>query len=146
MTPDEIAAVSRISPTAAPYIVASVSLLGGLTALMVTLPRMTVLRSLVMRITGWDPGAVPEDEASRRTMALMDQLQEELARCRIMIERYGVEIDQLRQARLCLLSNVVELRDAAIAARALVHQLQRQSGFPETAFEPLPGSAPGAAP
>ena len=144
MPPDEVIAVSRISPQWAPYIVLAAPLLGALAFAVQWLPTLPMVRHLALRLVGWDPGAVPEDEASRRTMQLIDQLQEELTRCRTLLDRYGVDIDQLRQARLSMLSHMVELRDAAIAARTMVHSLERQAGLPETPFEALPGVAPAS--
>ena len=140
MTPDEVQAVNRISPELAPYIVLAVPLLGMVVALLWSLPMLPWVRRLCLRLVGWDPGLAPEDEASRRTMQLIDQLQEEVARCRTMLDRYGVDIDRLRQVRISLLGHIAELRDAAIAARTMVHGLERRAGLPETPFDPLPGT------
>jgi len=140
---DEVEAVAHLSPSLAPYIVLAVPVLGVLAFYLQWLPRLPIVRSLVQRLTGWDPGAVPEDETSRRTMQLVDQLQEELTRVRTLVDRYGGEIEQLRLMQLALRGRVQELRDAAIAGRTLAHQLQRQLGIAETPFDPLPGDVTG---
>ena len=139
MTPDEIAAVSRISPTLAAYVVLAVPLTGVLAWLLPGIQRWPIVRRMCLRLFGWDPGEVPQDETGRRTMELVDQLQEEIAKCRQLLERYGIDIDQLRRARVMMLLRLGELRDAAIAARTQVHHVERQFGLPETEFAPLPG-------
>ena len=142
MTPDEVAAVSRISPGLAPYIVLAVPGVGALAYFLPALRRSPLVRRLWLRWFGWDPGVTPEDETARRTLELVDQLQEEIARCRQVLDRYGVDIDDLRRARLGLLLQLGKLRDAAIAARTQVHALERRFGIEETTFDPLPAEAP----
>ncbi len=147
MTPDEVLALSRISPSLAPYIVLAVPMMGVLAYFMPALPHLPVVRRTCKRLFGWDPGETSEDETSRRTMMFIDQLQEELqalrpeiARCRQLLDRYAADIDQLRQAKLAMLEHMADLRDAAIAARTQLHAVQRQFGVPETVFDRLPGA------
>ncbi len=76
-----------------------------------------------------------------RTNALLDNLQEELRHSQALLQRYVVELDQLRTARLSLLMRSQQFLDAAVAGRTMVHELQRRMGVAETEFLPLPSLA-----
>ena len=136
--------MSRISPQWAPYIVLAVPLLGVLAFALQWLPRLPTVRLLLLAVTGWDPAAVPEDGVSRRAMALIDQLQEEVKRYREMIDHYDGELVQLLQVRLSMVDHMNSLRDQAVTARVMVHSLERRLGLAETEFAPLPPLSPTA--
>lgn len=72
-------------------------------------------------------------------LQLVDQLQEELARVQAVVQGYSAEIERLRTARWALDDTLWQLRDAAIAARGMVHELERRMGVRETQFDRLPG-------
>ena len=127
-------ALSRISPGLAAVIALSIPCVGALAWVL----RVPTVRGWLQRLTGWDPGAAPEDAATQRMLHLVDQMQEELDRCRSLLSQYGIDLDQLRQARLLLMGHMLELREAAIAARTQVHALERRFGVTETPFDPLP--------
>lgn len=74
----------------------------------------------------------------QRADRLIDQLQEELGRAQNVVRAYEADIRQLRRARWELDDTLMGLRDAALAARTMVHELQRRLGEPETPFPPLP--------
>ena len=136
MNAEEIGAVSRISPTLA------MALVIGLVAL----PALIPLLDWIGRVFAW--GRAAEDAAKpavdSQVMGLIDQLQEEVRRFRGLSDTYSAMLDQLRLARLTVFGEAQTLFSAAIAARTMVHQLQRQMGVPETAFEPLPELRPPA--
>jgi hypothetical protein len=77
------------------------------------------------------------DQAVGRTLSLVDQLQEELARANAGKDAVRAEIELLRAARWQLEDRWAEVREAAIAARAMVHDLQRCLGEDLTEFPPL---------
>ena len=63
---------------------------------------------------------------------------EQLEQVMRQVGRYEGELLTLRQARFALEDALVELRDSALAARTMVHELERALGRPETIFAPLP--------
>lgn len=69
---------------------------------------------------------------------LIDQLQEETARATATARAYEADLKLLRRARWGLDDTVAEIRNAALAARTMVHELQRRLGEAETLFPPLP--------
>ena len=138
LSADQMAALSRINPDLVPYIVIGVPAAGALAWLIGWLPQQRLFRNTMLKLFKWDPGAPPADEVDNRSMQLIDQLQEELRSCRDLVARYGDELEALRLARLSLLASVQEVWEAAVAARAMVHALERRAGVAETAFDPLP--------
>lgn len=84
----------------------------------------------------------PDDKADAlviaRTDALIRQLSAELARIQDLKERYSTELEHIRIARVTLFLRANSFYDAAIAARTMVHEMQRQLQIEETRFEPLP--------
>ena len=86
------------------------------------------------------------DQAVQRTLSLVDQLQEELVRATGAQNSYKREIDLYRSVRWQLEERMAELRDAAVAARAMVHDLQRRLGEEATEFPPLPAIGARAPP
>lgn len=85
-------------------------------------------------------GVVEADSFSARMNALADQLQEELARTKATVDSYAVDLVMLRSVRWSLEDGLVQTHIAALAARTLVHELQRSAGEPLTVFPPLPRS------
>ena len=75
---------------------------------------------------------------------LFDSMQAELVRVRGMLGHYEDELEQLRAARTALTAQVQAIVDAAVAARVMVHSLERRLALPETEFHRCPpsGSAP----
>ncbi len=134
MTADEIGVVSRLSPTWAMVVV----------LVIVCLPALIPLLDWLGRVFAWgrpaDKSAEPAVDS--QVMRLIDQLQEEVRRFRELSDTYAAMLDQLRLARLTVFGEAQTLFSAAIAARAMVHQLQRQMGLPEFAFDPLPELRP----
>lgn len=61
-----------------------------------------------------------------------------MARQTALADRYGAQIEELRGARMRLAAGWRELHGAAVAARAMVHELERAQGVPETPFSGLP--------
>ena len=100
---------------------------------------LAVLKLLDMRAARRrNETASAEASLSTRTNALVDQLQEEVASARAALATYMTEINLLRRARWTLEDTMGELRDAATAARSMVHEMERRQGLPETLFTPLP--------
>jgi hypothetical protein len=134
MNADELSAVSRISPALAMVLVIG----------LVAMPMLVPLLDWLGRVSAWgrtaDKAADPGVDS--QVMGLIDQLQEEVRRVRALSDSYAAMLDQLRMARLTLFGEAQTLFSAAIAARAMVHQLQRQMGVPETPFDPLPELRP----
>ncbi len=79
-----------------------------------------------------------QQQFERARAALMAQLQDDLDKARGAIDGYEAELAKLRRARGLLADAMVELRTAALAARAMVHELERRLGDPATVFRPLP--------
>ncbi len=82
------------------------------------------------------------------TTQVMVQIRAQLDWSQQQPDRYRAEIDQLRQLRYALDERMAALFEAAIAARTMVHELQRRLGEPDTVFAPLtpPGMAAPMAP
>lgn len=78
------------------------------------------------------------DLAAQRILTLVDQLQEELARATAALDAHRHEIDLYRGLRWQVEDRIAEMRDAAIAARAMVHDLERRLGQEATEFPHLP--------
>jgi hypothetical protein len=133
-----VQAVGRISPTQAFLVLVMIPGSVGLFALL----------KWIAEVRGWAKS--PQDRASedltKRSRVLLDQMQRELDRSRSLADRYAEELDQLRIARLRLYGQYQDVRDAAIAARAMVHDMQRAQGVGRTDFPPLPGEAEPAVP
>jgi hypothetical protein len=68
-------------------------------------------------------------------------LQAEITKLKIEITRYSAEIEVLRAARWTVDEVLLDLHSSALAARAMVHDLQRSAGLPETVFPALPEPA-----
>ena len=112
-------------------------------ALVMTAPAGAGLWFLVKELIGWWKGRTAErataaDQVLARTNQVTDQLQEELQRVYPLVALYMAEIELLRAARWQLMDAMGEVRDAAITARILVHEMQRRLGEDETEFAPLP--------
>lgn len=82
--------------------------------------------------------APARDDTGRAATSLIASLQLELDRMQRLLGELQPQIDVLVRARIVLLNVVSEFLGAAIAGRAMVHDLERQLGRPETLFPPLP--------
>ena len=104
------------------------------------------MRQLRMQERSQD--ASGEAAAAAATSQVIAQVRTQLDWSQQQHDRYRVEIEQLRQYRYTLDERMAALFEAAIAARTMVHELQRRLGDPDTVFAPLtlPGSAPPMAP
>lgn len=78
------------------------------------------------------------DSISEKMASMIKLLSAELDRTTAISTRFGADLERLREARWTLEDQMQELRDQAIAARAMVHELQRRLGIAETDFPPLP--------
>ena len=85
-----------------------------------------------------------EDSLSVRLNTLVDQLQAERDHWAVSHRSLLTDLEQLRGARYALEDTLMQVRDGALAARVMVHDLERRLGLPETRFDPLP--YPGLAP
>ena len=85
-----------------------------------------------------EDGRASTDQITRQLSVLVDQMRSELARQQTTADRYRQDLELLRAARYGLEDRMEELRDQAVAARAMVHELQRRLGVDETGFPPLP--------
>ena len=115
--------------------------------LMLGLPTFRTVSELVKWVAGFGAG---REDARARTKAdaerqfelarasLMDQLRDDLAKARGTMDSYEAELAKLRRARALFADAMVELRTAALAARAMVHELEGRLGDPKTVFSPLP--------
>ena len=77
-------------------------------------------------------------DAGQQALQLVADMRGAEQQLRGTIATYAGEIDVLRQRRWRLDDLVAELHAHAIAARLLVHDLERQLGRNPTAFPPLP--------
>ena len=75
-------------------------------------------------------------EAARDS--LMSRLEAELRKAQGTMDGYEAELAKLRRARALFSDAMVELRSAALAARAMVHEMENRMGEPATVFRPLP--------
>lgn len=75
-------------------------------------------------------------EAARRE--LMQQMQADLNAARSTLQSYDMELSKLRRVRSALQEAMIDVRTAAVAARAMVHDLERRLHDPLTVFTPLP--------
>ena len=75
---------------------------------------------------------------SRLTSDLLEQVRKQLEWSGAARAQYAVELEVLRASRYALEEVLLEMRDCAIAARALVHERERGMGVAETVFPPLP--------
>jgi cell division septum initiation protein DivIVA len=73
---------------------------------------------------------------------LVDQLQEESVRVHQLRVSYLSELERLQQLRWQTQDQMAQVRDAAIAARLMVRELERKLGLPESRFDPLPPFPP----
>ena len=96
----------------------------------------------------WRTSTRQQDEAAYREMtrqlldalrAEIDRASHEADRARGVISQYVTEIGMLRQARWDRDESEIELRDAVITLRVMVHDLERQIGRSLTSFPALPG-------
>ncbi len=76
------------------------------------------------------------------TNALIDNLVAQAQRIEAMQKSFAAELEQLRAARTMVFVRASAIRDQAVAARTMVHELQRQLGLPETVFDELPALPP----
>ena len=111
------------------------------------IPAFRTLSELVKWIAGFGAGredararfkANAEQQFELARASLMDQMTAELAKVRATLDSYEAELAKLRRARVLFADAMVELRTAALAARAMVHELQGRLGDPKTVFDPLP--------
>lgn len=77
-------------------------------------------------------------DAGQQALQLVADMRGVELQLRGTIASYAREIDQLRQRRWGLDELVGELHAQAIAARLMVHDLERQLGRDATPFAPLP--------
>ena len=70
-------------------------------------------------------------DAGQQALQLVQSLQS-------AVSSYSAELEQLRKRRWSMDDMMQELHGAAIAARMMVHELERRLNMQPTAFEPLP--------
>ncbi len=99
------------------------------------------------------PGREGAQDLVERTNVLIDTMQAEIRRSQDLLKRYEVELEQLRTARFTVWQRLQMVTDrcqqlatAALAARTLLHELERRVGVPETSFASLPTLLDGEAP
>ena len=116
-------------------------------ALVCGMPAFRTLSALIQWTAGFLAGrqdarvqvqtnAHQQFEAARA--ALVSQLQTDLDRGRAIMDGYEAELAKLRRSRALFADAMVDLRTAALSARAMVHELERRLGEPATVFTPLP--------
>lgn len=95
-------------------------------------------------LAAWRDGR--ETAARQITTELLDKLHADLEAARALLDRYRADLEALRAARWALNDAMTDLHAAALAARAMVHELERRLGEPETPFSPLPPWPPPPGP
>ena len=83
---------------------------------------------------------------AKLTGDLLDQVRKQLEWSGTTRAQYAAELEILRAGRFALEDLLLEMRDQALAARAMVHERERALGMSETVFAPLPRPTPRAAP
>lgn len=129
-----------------------VSALKGLATFLLATALPALLAVAATRIQWRDVKVKEVAEGTRATdilyahlNTLVDQLQAERDYAARSSRAMMADLEKLRGIRFGLEAKLMEMRDACLAARVMVHELQRRLGMPETPFDPLPfpGLAPG---